>query len=109
LTDEPSASTETLTRLETVARNEAFARVMGRYGFDGADLRYEDANGKRQVIVSRKAYRFIRSHNSVRGELWGAGDEQKTAKSRPEGVTDFQAALTGSQPFGTVTPKGLFY
>jgi hypothetical protein len=42
---------------------------MGRYGFTGADLHCVETDGKRQVIVSRKAYRFIRSHNSVRGEL----------------------------------------
>jgi hypothetical protein len=95
MTDGPSVSPEALTRLETITRNEAFARVMGRHGFTGADLRYEGADGERQVIVSRNAYRFISSHNSVQGELREA---LKTASAK---AAEAKAAIIELQKMGS--------
>jgi hypothetical protein len=68
---------------------------MERYGFTEADLHYAETGGRRQILVSRTAYRFIRSHNSVQGEL------REALKTASDKAAETEAAILELQKMGS--------
>jgi hypothetical protein len=67
--NKPSVSLDTLTRLETIEMNKAVEEVMRRHRFTEADLSYGEVDGERQLLLSRKAYNYIMSHDPVQEEI----------------------------------------
>jgi adenine-specific DNA methylase len=60
---------DALDRLETIERNKAVEDVMRKHGFTEADLTYGEVDGEQQLLLSRKAFTYIESHDFIQEEM----------------------------------------
>jgi hypothetical protein len=68
--NEPSVSLETIARLEGMEADKAMEKVFRKLGFGDDDLTYQEIDGERRLLISRKALDYIKSHKkSMKREL----------------------------------------
>jgi hypothetical protein len=73
--NEPAVSLKTITQLEEIEADKAMEKVFRRLGFGDADLTYEERDGERRLLISRKVLDYVKSHKkSMRREIKKASD-----------------------------------
>jgi GTP cyclohydrolase II len=73
--NKPSVSLDVLARLAEIEQDKAMERVMRKHGFTGADFYYMEEGGKRQLLIGKKAFDYIKAHkDTMKSEIQEAID-----------------------------------
>jgi predicted FMN-binding regulatory protein PaiB len=63
--NKPVVSRDALERLEETEQDKAVERLMRKHGFTGADLTYEEIDGKRKLLMNKKVVDYIKTHENI--------------------------------------------
>jgi hypothetical protein len=93
--NEPAVSLEAIVRLTDMEADKAMEKVFRSLGFGDSDLKYEEIDGERRLLISGKVLDYVKSHKKSMRREFERASKAATIKALETGLTIIDLQKTG--------------